>query len=86
MTTDAKSRAPWWTGESPIPLGAVPDHLPPRADGRQRSVATIYRWSSIGAHGVRLRRYRVGPRGWFTTREELHRFAAALTSLAGGDL
>ncbi len=77
---------PWWTGETPVPLGMVPNHLPPRSDGRQRSAATIYRWATVGAHGVRLRRYRTGPRGWCTTLQELQRFAAALTALAGGDI
>lgn len=86
VVKSTENRAPWWFDETPIPLGAVPQHLPLRTDGRHRSLATVYRWATVGAHGVRLRRFRTGPRGWCTTREELQRFAVALTTIAGGDL
>ena len=83
----AADRAPWWPGEHVIPLAAAPQHLPTRADGSRWSVSAIYRWSSpLGKRGVRLRRFRTGPRGWMTTVEELTRYAAAQTLLAGGDL
>jgi len=81
-----KATQPWWSGESAIRLDQVPQHLPPRADGRRVSRASVYRHSTAGLHGVRLRRFRVDGRGWCTTLEELERFAGALTALAGEDV
>ena len=83
----AADRTPWWSGERVIPLKAAPQHLPERADGSRWSASAIYRWSSpTGKHGVRLRRFRTAPRGWMTTVEELTRYAAAMTAIAGGDV
>lgn len=79
QTHATSSPAPWWAGESPLSLTAAAEVV-----GRDES--TVYRWSTAGACGVRLRRFRRGPRGWATTHEELTRFAAAQTALAGGDL
>jgi hypothetical protein len=73
----------WWAGEQAIPLALAPQHLPVRGDGRRVSVATVYRWTTAGVSGVRLRRFRGGGRGWCTTVEELQRLLAALTALAG---
>ena len=73
----------WWAGEQAIPLRQAPHHLPPRGDGSRVSVATVYRWTTAGVSGVRLRRFRGGGRGWCTTVEELQRLLAALTALAG---
>lgn len=71
----------WWMNETHVPLALAPQHVPVRADGRRTSVATIYRWTTGGVQGVRLRRFRGGGRGWCTTVEELQRFLAALTAL-----
>jgi len=83
MNSSDTRNEPWWAGEAAIPLTAVPQHLPPRANGRPVSVGSIYRWSTVGAHEIRLRRFRTGPRGWCTTREELQRFAHAMTAMSG---
>ena len=81
------NHAPWWHEEHVIPLAVAPQHLPIRADGSRWSTSAIYRWSSpVGKYGVRLRRFRTGPRGWMTTVEELQRFAVAMTSIAGEDV
>lgn len=87
-TTHTKSRAPWWSGETIIPLHEVPGRLQRRRNGRPIHLATIYRWSSAaGVRGVRLRRFRpAGVRGYATTLEELERFAVALTALGGDEL
>lgn len=69
---------PWWTGETELSLHEA-------ADRSRRDPSTIFRWTVAGANGVRLRRFRRGPRGWMTTAEELDRFAVAQTSVAGGD-
>lgn len=76
---------PWWAGESSIRLGDVPRVLPPLPDGRRVSVASVYRWSTAGLRGVRLRRFRVG-HVWCTTVAELDRWSAELTRRAGGDV
>jgi hypothetical protein len=80
------SDTPWWRGEDEILLPNVPDHLPRRADGERVSVATVYRWATAGACGVRLRRFRVGPRGYATTAQELERFQVAQTVAAGEEV
>ncbi|MBL8738579.1 MAG: DUF1580 domain-containing protein, partial [Planctomycetes bacterium] len=49
--------------------------------GRRVSIASVYRWTTAGLHGVRLRRFRVGG-CWCTTTEELARWSAALTAAA----
>ena len=43
-----------------IPLANVPSHLPRRASGKKFSTATIYRWTSVGVRGRRLRTLLVG--------------------------
>ena len=81
----SKNNNCWWAGEHAVPLALAPAHLPVRSDGRPVSVATIYRWTTAGVGGVRLRRFRGGGRGWYTTVEELQRLLVALTVLAGAD-
>ncbi len=73
----------WWADEQAIPLAQAPQHLPQRGHGHFVSVATVYRWTTAGVNGVRLRRFRGGGRGWCTTVEELQRLLVALTTLAG---
>lgn len=84
-TMQHTTSAPWWAGETAVRLSDVPALLPLRA-GRRVSVATVYRWASpAGTYGIRLRRYRAGPRGWCTTHQELQRYLAAVTAACGGD-
>ena len=73
---------PWWTSEQPVLLRDVPRLLIADDDNRP-SVSSVYRWTTAGCGGVRLRRFRVTPDTWATTREELTRFQAAQTELAG---
>lgn len=69
----------WWTGEDPVRLSCVPRLLPPRATGRPVSTDVVYGWTTKGLRGVKLRRFRVGAQ-WCTTRQELARWQAALTT------
>lgn len=73
------SNAHWWTGEDPIRVSCIPRHVPATADGKPVSVSTAYRWTKEGVRGVVLRRFRFGWQ-WFTTRQELARWQAALTA------
>src|SRR5262245_26376611 len=82
----AAAATPWWILETTIRFADVPDHLEKQGGGRRYDLSTVYRWSTVGVYGVRLRRFRTSPRGWCTTLEELQRFAAAMTSIGGGDL
>lgn len=82
MTRNAKS---WWAGEQALPIGLVPQHLPPRGNGQPVSVSRVYAWTTAGLRGVRLRRFR-SPSGWCTTLEELQRFTAALTAMCGEEV
>lgn len=68
----------WWIGEADLSLREA-------AERSRRDQSTVFRWCTAGANGVRLRRFRRGPRGWLTTAEELDRFAKAQTLIAGGD-
>jgi len=69
---------PWWAGESPVRLSDLPRLLPPLPSGARTSIKSIYRWSTRGLGGVRLRRFKHGG-GWATTAEELLRFQQART-------
>ena len=71
----------WWSGETALRIGDVPKHVPPTPAGNRVSVASVYRWTCSGLHGVRLRRFKVGG-AWHTTLEELGRWSAALTASA----
>lgn len=85
----ATQRACWWDGEDAVPLHAIPALLPARRPTEKRptgkpvAVQTVYRWTTAGVCGVVLRRFRVGGRGWATTRQELLRWQAAVTAVAG---
>jgi hypothetical protein len=68
----------WWAGESPVRLSDLPRLLPPLPSGARTSAASIYRWTTRGLGGVRLRRFKHGG-GWATTAEELLRFQQART-------
>lgn len=81
----ARDTAPWWVGETGIRMSEVPGHVPAHPGGRRVSVATVYRWTTNGLNGIRLRRYRVGS-AWCTTVEELVRWQAALTIYETGSL
>jgi hypothetical protein len=88
MTTAARpqrTRALWWSGETPVALGAVPRLLPARPNGALVSVASVRRWARAGLLGVRLRTFAGGGRRTATTVEEVHRFLAALSSVRGLD-
>lgn len=71
----------WWSGERQLRLSAVPHHVPYTASGRPVSLASVYRWTTAGMDGVRLRRFRVAGQ-WATTVEELARWQQALTEAA----
>jgi hypothetical protein len=70
---------PWWAGETAVRISDVPRHVPKLPDGRQVSIASAYRWTKDGLHGVKLRRFRVGG-CWCTTTQELARWSMALTT------
>lgn len=77
-----KPNAAWWAGETAIRVGDIPKHVPTQTTGKRISVATAYRWTTAGAGGVRIRRFKVGS-SWCTTTEELLRWQQAVTELAG---
>lgn len=76
--------APWWSAEQPVLFSEVPNVLP-RRGGRPFSASSVYRWSTIGLHGVRLRRFKVGG-SWATTAEELARWQAAVSAICGEEV
>ena len=71
----------WWNGEAAVRISALPSVIPPLPDGRKVSVATCWRWTLRGLHGLRLRRFKIGS-SWHTTREEVTRWSQALTASA----
>jgi hypothetical protein len=89
MTSSKRARQPripepsasWWTGETPIRLTALPNHLPLLPTGRKVSLPTVFRWTTRGLHNVRLRRFKLGG-GWCTTAEELNRWSVLQTEAA----
>lgn len=70
--------------EDLIPLRAAARELPSGRPGKSVHAATVFRWIAKGTRGVRLEACRVGGT-WYTSREALRRFSAALTarSLSG---
>lgn len=74
-------KEPWWFAEDQIQLSDVPRILPPLPNGRRKSLAAVYRWTTAGLLGIRLGRYRCGG-VWCTTRQELARWQASLTASA----
>lgn len=73
----------WWAHERAIRVSSIPGHVPTLPDGRRVSVATAWRWSLRGLHGLRIRRFKTGGT-WCTTVEELGRWQAALTAAQAG--
>ena len=71
----------WWLGEVQVPFALAPSHFPPRGTGEPVTVSTIYKYSTAGIGGVRLRRFKGGG-CWCTSVEEIARFQLALTALA----
>jgi hypothetical protein len=74
--------------ETKIPLALAAAETPPARNGKKTHISTILRWILHGAKApdgsrVRLEALRLGGR-WFTTREAIQRFAAALTPRLGG--
>jgi hypothetical protein len=69
-------------GEQLLTFSAAARALPSRTGGRAHG-ATVWRWASIGAKSptgerVRLERVRIGT-VWYTSREAVARFLAALS-------
>lgn len=79
--TAKKLAMPWWAGEEVVALGAVPNLLPQKLDGRRHTVQSVYNWTTVGLRGVRLRRFKAAG-SYATTREELARWQAAITEIA----
>jgi hypothetical protein len=65
--------------ETVRPLAAWPRRLPRRPRGRPISLATLYRWSTIGCRGVVLETLQVGGTRC-TSLEALQRFFDRLSS------
>jgi len=53
----------------------------PKTSGKKVSTSSLWRWITEGREGVRLEALRIGGR-YYTSRESLHRFGAALTAKA----
>jgi hypothetical protein len=74
-------------GETLLSFAQAAKQLPSRSGGRAHAT-TLWRWSTIGARTpngrVKLERVRVGS-VWFTSREALSRFFAALAEPADDD-
>jgi hypothetical protein len=70
----------WHAGEDPILLRDVHAAMTPPV-----SPCAPYRWAVAGCAGVRLRKFKLTPSLWATTKQELARFLAAITAIRGGD-
>lgn len=68
----------WFASEEAIRLSLLPKVIPPTANGRRVSLASVYRWAQVGIRGVRLRTFNIGG-SKFTTRQEVERWSAALS-------
>ena len=64
--------------EELIPIREVPAKLPPRVNGKQVHVTTVYRWINHGVRGVKLESLKVGGTT-YTSTEALQRFAEGLS-------
>lgn len=67
-----------------VSLAQVASELPCRRGGRKTHVATLYRWTTHGCRGVKLRFSQVGATRC-TTREWLAEFFDRLTMAASGE-
>ena len=74
----SSSHSSWWAGETHLWISDLPQHVPPLPNGKRVSIASVYRWTLTGVHGIRIRRFRCGGK-WATTHEELVRWQNALT-------
>jgi hypothetical protein len=66
-----------------LPLTEVARRMPCRREGRERSPITLYRWTSIGLRGVKLRYVNIGSTRC-TTVEWLEKFFASVTAAGSG--
>ena len=64
--------------ETLIPIGQVPQKLPPRPSGKSVHVTSVYRWINHGVRGVKLESLKVGGTT-YTSTEALQRFAEGLS-------
>jgi hypothetical protein len=78
----ARASSPWFEGEDQVRLSDLPRLIPPLPGGRRVSIASCYRWTTAGLHGVRLRRFKAAG-SWATTSQELARWQAAQTAMQG---
>lgn len=75
----ARNVVPWWADETQVKLTELGSLIPGRhRNGRLTSTSTVFRWTTDGLEGIRLRRFRTGG-VWATTLEEFDRWNAALT-------
>ena len=65
--------------EEVVSLAAATKHLPKRRGGKRPHVSTLYRWATVGVHGVKLEVIRVGST-WCTSLEALQRFCDRCTA------
>jgi len=61
-----------------VPLAKLADAMPCRRKGRKTNVATVYRWTSKGCRGIKLRSIQIGATRC-STIEWLSEFFEALT-------
>ena len=72
--------------EQVLPLTGATKHVPSRRRGKPTHVATLYRWSDPGLHGIRLEVIQCGGT-LCTSLEALQRFFNRLTAVkSDGDL
>ncbi len=74
--------AAWWANERQVRMSVLPNHLVPNADGTRVTLPTVYRWTTHGIQGQKLRRFRIGG-AWGTTLEEVARWQGRMSG--GGD-
>jgi Protein of unknown function (DUF1580) len=67
--------------EQVLPLTGATKHVPRRRRGRPTHVATLYRWSDPGLHGIRLEVIQCGGT-LCTSLEALQRFFNRLTAVS----
>ena len=70
-------------GEELLPLGKACQFLS-ASRGQKASPSALCRWIIHGKQGVRLDAVRLNGSGWWTSREALARFSAALSARAAG--
>jgi hypothetical protein len=71
------------SGEKLIPLGKACQFMS-ATRGQKASPSALCRWILRGKEGVRLDAVRLNGGGWWTSREALSRFAAALSARIAG--